>query len=168
MKQKEKARPPNPLTHGLTATLSRKQMSGKQSQHATLPVLHGPLPRPRGTSRTRAAPPASSSSTTGSGSAGPYSQPAQRVPDSELAASRRLTSEPAEIGTVPHLSAAQGAPRVRTESEEPLRSAPAVPEGSTSFGPLDAGQRFPEAPAAHGGAGRLSCRRVAGIIYRCV
>lgn len=80
-----KARPPNPLAHGLTATVSRKQMSGKQAHHATLPALHGPLPRPHGTSRTRTAPPASSSSTTGTGSTGPYSQPAQRVPDSELA-----------------------------------------------------------------------------------
>ncbi|XP_072610894.1 uncharacterized protein [Vulpes vulpes] len=121
------------------------------SHRATRTALHAPLPRPQGSAGTDTALRASSPNNTGTGSAGPYSQAAQRVPGSELAASRRLTREPADTGPVPHLSAAQAAQRVRAGSEEPLRSAPAAAEGSTSLGPLDAGQHFPEAPAAGGG-----------------
>eukprot|EP00071_Canis_lupus_P028650 XP_022262207.1 uncharacterized protein LOC102151508 [Canis lupus familiaris] len=138
-------------THVLTATLSHRHTSGTQSHRATRTVLHAPLPRPQGSSGTATALRASSPNNTGTGSAGPYSRAAQRVPDSELAASRRLTREPADTGPVPHLHAAQVAQRVPAGSEEPLRSAPAAAEGSTSLGPLDAAQHFPEAPAAGGG-----------------
>ncbi|CAD7692715.1 unnamed protein product [Nyctereutes procyonoides] len=137
---KGKAHPHNRLAH-----------TSSRPHSVTDTLLHAPLPRPQGSSGTDTALRASSPNNTGTGSAGPYSQAAQRVPDSELAASRRLTREPADTGPVPHLNAAQVAQRVRAESEEPLRSAPAAAEGSTSLGPLDAGQHFPEAPAAGGG-----------------
>lgn len=142
---KGKAHPQNPLTHTFSRPHSVTNVWQTVPSRATPTAAgnHPHLHSPDGILLQHA----------GTGSAGPYSQPAQRVQGSEREASRGLTKEPADTGPIPQLNAAQVAQPLRAESEAPVRSASAVTEGSTSLGPLDAGQHFPEAPAAHGGGG---------------
>lgn len=106
-------------THDSTAiSVTDKWLANKVLSSHTLTVLHTSLPRPQGTTRTgKALPGVLLQQHRHRVVRRPLFHPAQRVPDSELATSRGLTTEPADTGpnSAPQRgpSGTAGAARVR-------------------------------------------------------
>ncbi|XP_012506955.1 PREDICTED: zinc finger protein 570 [Propithecus coquereli] len=136
-------------------------MPGKiQSHHARLSQSfarhsHGAR-EPRGQASPR---PASSAKDLGTGSAGPDSHP-QRVPGSEFAASRGLTTEPADAGPDSTPQRRPAAQPVRAVIGAPLRSPPAAAEDNTSLRPSDARQHSQRPPRLTRQDGFPACERL--------
>lgn len=98
---KGKAHPQNPLIHTIPRlhSVTDKYLANAVTSGHTL--LNMPLLRPLGITRTGTVLPGILLQQHWHRSAGPYSHPAQRIPDSELATSRVLTTEPADTGLNP-------------------------------------------------------------------